>query len=95
MNSLFQQIQTFFDPDIDVDGIPYKHALYKQIISEQVDISYVSKGISISDTDMLCPYDRKLVLEALVRIKEREEEEMKKAIGEKQSKRSAPRRRKR
>lgn len=73
------QVLNFFDPDIEVEGEPYKHFKYKQIINEQVAISYASKGISISDTDELCPYDRKLVLEALIGIKDKEREEIEKS----------------
>lgn len=68
------QVLNFFDPDIEIDGEPYKHFRYKQIINEQVAISYASKGISIADTDELCPYDRKLVLESLVGIRDKERE---------------------
>lgn len=71
--------QSFFDPDIEIDGEPYKHLRYKQIINEQVAISYASKGISIADTDELCPYDRKLVLEALIGIRDKEREEIEKS----------------
>lgn len=70
---------SFFDPDIEIDGEPYKHLRYKQIINEQVSISYASKGISIADTDELCPYDRKLVLEALVGIRDKEREAIEKS----------------
>lgn len=82
-SSRLLQIPSSFDPDIDIDGIPYKHVRYKQIIDEQVAISYSSKGISIADTDELCPYDRKLVLESLVRIREKEREEIDKAVSKK------------
>lgn len=62
-------------------GRLYKHERYDQIIEEQVAISYASKGISIADTDELSPYDRKIILKSIIKIKESEEEAVKKSKG--------------
>ena len=68
------------------DGEPYASFRYKQILEEQVTISYASKGISIADTDDLSPYDRKIILESIVRIKEQE----KKAVDDAKAGRASP-----
>lgn len=44
-------------------------------------ISYASKGgISISDTDEMCPYDREMVLKAIQDIRKAEAEAQSKAM---------------
>lgn len=72
----------FFDPRIEVEnGRLYTQVRYDQIIEEQVAISYASKGgISISDTDEMCPYDRSLVLKAIQDIRKAEAETQSKAF---------------
>ena len=54
------------------NGKLYRHEKYDEIVQEQTHISYYAKGISIDDTDEMCPYDRKLVLKTIVEIRERE-----------------------
>ena len=73
----FQSIQSFFDQDIDgPDGRPLRFHQYEQILEEQVIISYVSKSISIEDTDYMCPFDRQMILKNLRKIKDIEKESM-------------------
>lgn len=75
-------MRNFFVPNININGEPYAAYRYRQIIEEQVSISYASKGISIADTDELTPYDRKLILDSIIKIKDEE----KKAIEESRKK---------
>lgn len=57
------------------DNRLYRNIKYDNIIKDQVAIAYISKGgISISDSDELSPYDRKLVLDTLTEIKNIESE---------------------
>lgn len=56
------------------NGRTYKQNRYKQILEEQISISYASKGISIADTDELSPYDRGIILDSITEIKEMERE---------------------
>jgi hypothetical protein len=67
---------SFFDPLIinEKTGRTYAQERYEQILEEQVVISYSSKGISIADTDELSPFDRKLILKSILKIKEAEAE---------------------
>lgn len=82
---------SFFDPLIKMeDGQWYSQHKYKQIIDEQVAISYASKGISIADTDELSPFDRKLILESILKIKDAEKEAMDKASGNRNISHSRP-----
>jgi len=60
-------------------GRPYKAVRYDEILEEQVAISYISKGgISLMDTDGVSQYDRKIILQSLLKIKEQENENIKK-----------------
>ena len=43
-------------------------------------IAYISKCISIEDTDSMCPYDRHLVYNKLIEIKQIEKENMDKLM---------------
>lgn len=71
---------SFFDPPMTTDsGRPYKAVRYDEILEEQVAISYISKGgISLMDTDGVSQYDRKIILQSLLKIKEQENENIKK-----------------
>lgn len=69
----FRSRVSFFDPNIKTkDGRFWKQVRYDQIVEEQVAISYASKGISISDTDEMTPYDREQILKMIQKIKEAE-----------------------
>lgn len=72
----------FFDPRIEVEGGRlYTQVRYDQIVEEQTAISYASKGgVTIADTDEMCPYDRGLVLKSIMKIKEAEAEAQEKAM---------------
>ena len=75
---------SFFDPDIKCEnGLPYKYNQYIEILKEQVYISYKAKGISIADTDEMCPYDRKLIRDTLLEIQEKENESLQKLLSQK------------
>jgi hypothetical protein len=52
---------------------------YDNILKQQVTISYLCNGISISDTDEMTPYDRKIIYDHLCDIKNKEMESFKKA----------------
>lgn len=66
------------------DGRPYAAYRYEQILEEQVAISYAAKGISISDTDERSPYDRGLILKAILKIKEQEAKAAEEAVNKRQ-----------
>ena len=75
--------QSFFDPLLTSDGQPYHRLKYKQIISEQVTIGYLSKGgVSYSDTDNMTPYERKIAYETLKGIYDEQYAAQMKAIEE-------------
>lgn len=58
----------------------YKQQRYHEIVEEQVAISYASKGgVTISDTDDISPYDRKIILKSILKIKEAESDAAEKA----------------
>lgn len=66
-------MENSFDPPTTSDGQPYGPQEYKNIFRTQVMISYLSNGsISIADTDALSPFDKDLLLNALMDIKEQE-----------------------
>lgn len=67
----------FFDPHIELEnGRLYTQERYDSILYEQVMISYLSGSISIGDTDLLSPYDRKSIYKALKEIKEQEKKQL-------------------
>ena len=67
---------------------------YKNIIEEQVAISYAIQGISFDDTNEMTGFDRRCVLDSLKKIREAEKEAHDKAMAEAEARRnSAPRRR--
>ena len=58
----------------------YTQIRYDQILEEQTAISYSSKGgVTIADTDEMCPYDREQVLKSILKIKEMEADAQNKA----------------
>ena len=61
-------------------GLWYKQERYREILKEQVTISYLVNGISLTDTDEMTPFDRKLILEIITSIKEKEKEEYEKSL---------------
>lgn len=70
-------MESFFDPNTEVDGRPLTHILYENILKDQVQIAYYSKGgISVEDTDALCPNDRNLIKESIIGIKQAEVESL-------------------
>lgn len=69
----FRSTLSFFDPNIKTDkGRLWKQERYDEILEEQVLISYAAKGISITDTDELTPYDRNIILQSIMKIKDQE-----------------------
>lgn len=65
--------------------------IHNSILEEQVYISYIAHGITITDTDNLIEKDRRYVLDKLLEIKKNEAERQQKAIEEAQAKREADR----
>lgn len=65
--------------------------IHNSILEEQVYISYIAHGITITDTDNLIEKDRRYVLDKLLEIKKNEAERQQKAIEEAQVKREADR----
>lgn len=61
---------------------------YKDIIDEQVTISYAINGISFNDTNEMTGFDRRCILESLKKIREAEKEAHDKAVAEANAKRS-------
>ena len=69
----------FFDLPTETDsGRLSTQIAYDNVLKQQVTISYLCNGISISDTDEMSPYDRNLIFETLCEIKKEEEENLKK-----------------
>ena len=62
--------------------------LYKQIIEEQVIISYTVKGISFTDTNEMSRFDRETIFESIKHIREAEKEAYEKARKEAESKKN-------
>lgn len=55
------------------NGLTYKQQRYKDIINEQVLISYLSKGaLNMVDTEFVTPFDRELILQSIIDIREQE-----------------------
>ena len=80
---IFLLTQSFFDPLLTSDGQPYHRLKYKQIISEQVTIGYMSKGgVSYRDTDNMTPYERKIAYETLKGIYDEQYAAQQKALDE-------------
>lgn len=74
---------SFFDPLLTSDGQPYNRLKFKQIVSEQVTIGYLSKGgVSYKDTDQMTPFERKIAYETLKEIYDEQYAAQKKAIEE-------------
>lgn len=61
---------------------------YKDIIDEQVTISYAINGISFNDTNEMTGFDRRCILESLKKIRDAEKEAHEKAVAEANAKRS-------
>lgn len=61
---------------------------YRNIIDEQVAISYAIQGISFDDTNEMTGFDRRCVLESLRKIRETEKEAHEKAMAEAEAKRA-------
>jgi hypothetical protein len=51
--------------------------IYDEIVKQQVYISYIANGITLTDTEMLTSYDRQLIYQILTEIKEKEQEALK------------------
>lgn len=63
------------------DGQLYHRAKFKQIISEQVTLGYLTKGgVSYSDSEEMTPYERKIALDTVRDIIDSEVKAKEKAI---------------
>lgn len=59
----------FFDPLLTSDGQPFHRVKYKQIVSEQVTLGYLTKGgVSYRDSEEMTPYERKIALDTITEI---------------------------
>jgi len=67
----------------------YEQERYDQILEEQVNISAYSQSISLADTDELSPYDRKVILNTLIKKHQQEIEAQESAQGNIVSNRSS------
>lgn len=72
------------------DGQPYHRVKYKEIISEQVILGYLTKGgVSYNDSENMTPYERKIALDTIKELLEtqnqKQEEAMKQAKLNKQN----------
>ena len=48
------------------NGEPYQRVRYKDIIQEQVILSYLTQGgVTYGDTEKMSPYDRKIALDTI------------------------------
>lgn len=51
------------------DGQPFHRVKYKQIVSEQVTLGYLTKGgVSYRDSEEMTPYERKIALDTITEI---------------------------
>lgn len=51
------------------DGQPLYRVKYKQIVSEQVTLGYLTKGgVSYRDSEEMTPYERKIALDTITEI---------------------------
>lgn len=79
---------SFFDPLLTSDNKPFAPVKYKSIISEQVLISYLSKGgVTYGDTENMTPYERKVAYDTLREIYDEQAKAQKNAIEQARAKR--------
>lgn len=79
-------IPNFFDPLLTSDGKPFSRVRFKEIISEQVALGYLTKGgVTYGDSEKMSPHERKLALDAIREILDVQAESYKKAIDEAKS----------
>lgn len=65
------------------NGQPFARVRFKEIISEQVTLGYLTKGgVSYSDSENMSPYERKLAIEAITDFLKAQAEAQEKAINE-------------
>ena len=84
----FRLTQNFFDPLTTSDGKNFAKARFKEIISEQVALSYLTKGgVSYGDSENMSPNERHIALESIKEILEQQAEAQKKAMQEAQANR--------
>lgn len=57
-----------------IEDDPYVVWKYRQIVDEQLEISYSTKGITFTDTEYMSYYERTLVLNSIREIKKKEVE---------------------
>lgn len=48
------------------DGQPYHRVRYKEIVSEQVILGYLTKGgVTYQDSELMTPFERKIALDTI------------------------------
>lgn len=65
------------------DGQPYHRAKYKEIISEQVILGYLTKGgVTYQDSEEMTPYERKIALQTIKDLLEAQNRKQEEAINQ-------------
>lgn len=78
---VYQWTANFFDPLLTSDGQPYHIAKFKEIVSEQTILGYLTKGgVSFTDSNNMTPYERRLATDAIREFLEAQNEAQKEAI---------------
>lgn len=73
------------------DGQPFHRAKYKQIVQEQTMIGYLTKGgVSFRDTEYMTPYERKLVLDTMKEVIDRQNQAHEEAVNRANSQNKDP-----
>ena len=82
-------MENFFEPDVIIEGKPYKVWRYEEVLKEQLLIGILSKGACTVDTTNDLPVnDRRILLTTLQKV----EDEKKKRLEEMRETRNAKRR---
>lgn len=65
------------------DGQPYHRAKYKEIISEQVILGYLTKGgVTYQESEEMTPYERKIALQTIKDLLEAQNKKQEEAINQ-------------
>lgn len=63
------------------DGQPYHRAKYKEIVTEQVILGYLTKGgVTYRDSETMTPYERKIAIEAINNLYKEQNEKQEAAV---------------
>ena len=68
------------------DGKPFARVRFKEIISEQVAVGYLTQGgVTYGDSEKMSPHERKLALDAIRELLDAQAESYEKALNEAKS----------